>query len=111
VEVADATDTQNAGSVVFRHPVGDDRSPTTDPQQATWNVLRVTRPAPDARAPGAPGHPVAAAALPHRASATLQRVADDLAVRVNPRYACGTRFSLRVVPANQTTGLVLAASR
>ena len=42
---------------------------------------------------------------------TLQPLADDLAVRVNPRYGVWDQVSLRVVPANQTSGLVLAAGR
>ena len=54
VEVAAATDTQNAGSVVFGTPVGDVVAYQPDPQQATWNVFRVTDRRTDAR-PRRPG--------------------------------------------------------
>jgi hypothetical protein len=41
----------------------------------------------------------------------LQPIADDLQVRVNPRYGVWDQVSLRVVPADQTAGLVLAPGR
>ena len=68
VQVAAATDTQNAGSVVFGTPVGDVVAYQPDPQQATWNVFRVTDRQHRRPRAGRPGHPVAAAALPHRAA-------------------------------------------
>jgi len=110
VEVAAASDTQNAGSVVFGTPVGDVVAYQPDPQQATWNVFRVTDRRTDARAPGAPAT-LSLQQLYLIGQRTLQPLADDLAVRVNPRYGVWDQVSLRVVPANQTTGLVLAASR
>ena len=43
---------------------------------------------------------------------TLQPVADDaFAVRVNPRYGVWDEVALRVVPADQTSGLVLTQGR
>jgi hypothetical protein len=110
VEVAAATDTQNAGSVVFGTPVGDVVAYQPDPQQATWNVFRVTDRRTDARPGGAPAT-LSLQQLYLIGQRTLQPIADDLSVRVNPRYGVWDQVSLRVVPANQTAGLVLAPDR
>jgi hypothetical protein len=110
VEVAAATDTQNAGSVVFGTPVGDVVAYQPDPQQATWNVFRVTDRRTDARPGGAPAT-LSLQQLYLIGQRTLQPIADDLSVRVNPRYGVWDQVSLRVVPANQTAGLVLAPGR
>src|SRR6185503_9030143 len=78
VEVAAATDTQNAGSVVFGTPVGEVVAYQPDPQQATWNVFRVTDRRTDARAPG----PAAALSLQQLyliGQRTLQPIADPVA--------------------------------
>ena len=79
MEVAAATDTQNAGSVVFGTPVGDVVAYQPDPQQATWNVFRVTDRRTDA--PPAPGAPAALSLqqLYLIGQRTLQPIADDLA--------------------------------
>lgn len=110
VEVAAATDTQNAGSVVFGTPVGEVVAYQPDPQQATWNVFRVTDRRTDARAPGPPAT-LSLQQLYLIGQRTLQPLADDLAVRVNPRYGVWDQVSLRVVPPGQTAGLVLAPGR
>ena len=112
VKVGAVTDTQNAGSVVFGTPVGDVVAYQPDPQQATWNVFRVT----DRQSNAAPANDPAAAALSLQqlyliGQRTLQPVADALAVRVNPRYGVWDEVALRVVPADQTSGLVIAAPR
>ena len=112
VRVAALTDTQNAGSVVFGTPVGEVVAYQPDPQAATWNVFRVVSRETDAR----PADPAAAAALSLQelyliGQRTLQPVADALAVRVNPRFGVWDEVALRVVPADQTSGLVLAQGR
>jgi hypothetical protein len=110
VEVAAATDTENAGSVVFGTPVGDVVAYQPDPQQATWNVFRVTGRRTDA--PPAPTPPsLSLQQLYLIGQRTLQPIADDLQVRVNPRYGVWDQVALRVVPADQTAGLVLAPGR
>lgn len=110
VKVEAVTDTQNAGSVVFGTPVGEVVAYQPDPQQATWNVFRVT----DRQTSAATNDPAAAAALSLQqlyliGQRTLQPVADSLAVRVNPRYGVWDEVALRVVPADQTSGFVIAA--
>ena len=111
VKVGAVTDTQNAGSVVFGTPVGEVVAYQPDPQQATWNVFRVTDRQANA---AAPANDPAAAALSLQqlyliGQRTLQPVADALAVRVNPRYGVWDVVALRVVLADQTSGLVIAA--
>jgi hypothetical protein len=110
VEVAAATDTQNAGSVVFGTPVGDVVAYQPDPQQSTWNVFRVTARRTDAAPASAPPS-LSLQQLYLIGQRTLQPIADDLQVRVNPRYGVWDQVSLRVVPADQTAGLVLAPGR
>lgn len=110
VKVAAVTDSQNAGSVVFGTPAGAVVAYQPDPQQATWNVFRVT----DRQTNATPTDPAAAAALSLQqlyliGQRTLQPVADALAVRVNPRYGVWDEVALRVVPADQTSGFVIAA--
>ncbi len=110
VEVSAATDTQNAGSVVFGTPVGDVVAYQPDPQQSTWNVFRVTARRTDGRPAGAPAT-LSLQQLYLIGQRTLQPIADDLQVRVNPRYGVWDQVALRVVPADQTAGLVLAPGR
>ena len=109
VEVAAATDTQNAGSVVFGTPVGDVVAYQPDPQQATWNVFRVTDRRTDARTPGAPAT-LSLQQLYLIGQRTLQPLADDLAVRVNPRYGVWDQVSLRAA-AQAVAGDVRAAEQ
>ncbi|HEY0812849.1 MAG TPA: hypothetical protein VGE11_06165 [Pseudonocardia sp.] len=108
VRVDAISDTQNAGSVVFGTPVGDVVAYQPDPQQATWNVFKVTQRRTDA----APADPAALSALSLQqlyliGQRTLQPEADALAVRVNPRYGVWDQVALRVVPADQMSGLVI----
>jgi hypothetical protein len=110
VEVAAATDTQNAGSVVFGTPVGDVVAYQPDPQQATWNVFRVTNRRTDAY-PTSPPATLSLQQLYLIGQRTLQPIADDLSVRVNPRYGVWDQVALRVVPADQSSGLVLTPGR
>lgn len=111
VVVNAVSDTQNAGSVVFGTPVGEVVAYQPDPQQATWNVFRVTKRRTDAT----PADPAAASALSLQqlyliGQRTLQPVADTLDVRVNPRYGVWDEVALRVVPADQMSGLVIPAA-
>jgi hypothetical protein len=95
---------------VFGTPVGEVVAYQPDPQQATWNVFKVTQRRTDAT----PADPAAASALSMQelyliGQRTLQPEADALAVRVNPRYGVWDEVALRVVPADQTSGLVIPA--
>jgi hypothetical protein len=110
VQVAAATDTQNAGSVVFGTPVGEVVAYQPDPQQSTWNVFRVTDRRTDAHPTGTPAT-LSLQQLYLIGQRTLQPLADDLSVRVNPRFGVWDQVSLRVVPAGPTAGLVLTPGR
>lgn len=111
VQVVAATDTQNAGSVVFGAPVGDVVAYQPDPQQSTWNVFRVTGRRTDAPADAAATKALGLQQLYLIGQRTLQPVADALQVRVNPRYGVWDEVALRVVAADQTAGLVLTPAR
>jgi hypothetical protein len=107
VRVAAVTDAQNAGSVVFGTPVGEVVAYQPDPQSSTWNVFRVVNRQTDAPAPDPAAAALSLNQLYMIGQRTLQPAADALSVRVNPRYGVWDAVALRVVPADQTSGLVL----
>ena len=91
-------------------PVGDVVAYQPDPQQSTWNVFRVTARRTDAP-PAGGAATLSLQQLYLIGQRTLQPIADDLSVRVNPRYGVWDQVALRVVPADQTAGLVLTPGR
>jgi SurA N-terminal domain len=98
-----------AGTVVFGTPAGSTVYFQPNPQQATWIVFRVTN-----RRTNAPSDPAAVSQISQDelvsiGQRTLQPVAEQLGVRVNPRYGVWDPVALRVVPADQVTGGVVAA--
>lgn len=104
-----ATSPEAAATVLFGLPPG--RTAYFQPSpQAGWIVLRVT----DRRSqPGA--DPSAVANLGESDLATigerlLQPLAEQIGVRVNPRYGVWDPISLRVVPADAAGGAILPPS-
>jgi hypothetical protein len=103
-----ATSPEAASTVLFGLPPG--RTAYFQPSpQGGWIVLRVTdrRTAPNA-------DPSALANLGEADLATigerlLQPLAEQVGVRVNPRYGVWDPISLRVVPAGQVGGAILAS--
>jgi hypothetical protein len=101
-----ATSPEAAATVLFGLPPG--RTAYFQPSpQSGWIVLRVTdrRTEPNA-------DPSAVAGLGESDLATigerlLQPLAEQVGVRVNPRYGVWDPISLRVVPADQTDGAIL----
>ena len=103
-----ATSPEAASTVLFGLPPG--RTAYFQPSpQSGWIVLRVTdrRTEPNA-------DPSAVANLGEADLATigerlLQPLAEQVGVRVNPRYGVWDPISLRVVPADQVDGAILAS--
>ncbi|MDT7581054.1 MAG: hypothetical protein QOK35_2318 [Pseudonocardiales bacterium] len=103
-----ATSPEAASTVLFGLPPG--RTAYFQPSpQSGWIVLRVTdrRTEPNA-------DPSAVASLGESDLATigerlLQPLAEQVGVRVNPRYGVWDPISLRVVPTEQTDGAILPA--
>jgi hypothetical protein len=96
-----------ASSVLFGLPVGRTAYFRPDPQQDNWIVLRVTGRQDDPNA-----DPGAAASLGESDLAAigqrlLQPLAEEVGVRVNPRYGVWDPVSMRVVAADERSGEIL----
>jgi hypothetical protein len=103
-----ATAPNVASTVVFGTPVGTTVYFQPNPQQSTWIVFKVTN-----RRTNAPSDPAAVSQISQDelvsiGQRTLQPVAEQLGVRVNPRYGVWDPIALRVVPADQVSGGVVA---
>ena len=96
-----------ASTVLFGLPVGRTAYFQPSPQQGGWIVLRVTDRKEDPKA-----DPNAAASLGDSDLAAigqrlLQPLAEEVGVRVNPRFGVWDPISMRVVAANQEGGAIL----
>jgi len=96
-----------ASSVAFGLPAGSVVAFQPDPQQATWNVVRIV-----SRSTDVASDPAAVAKLSQRdlvgiGQRTLQPLADSLGVTVNPRFGVWDPISLSVVAADQSPGLII----
>jgi hypothetical protein len=102
----DALRSPQASTVLFGLPVGR-TAYFQPPQQDSWVVLRVTDRRTDPNA-----DPGAAASLGESDLAAigqrlLQPLAEEVGVRVNPRYGVWDPVSMSVVPEDQESGAVL----
>ena len=96
-----------ASTVLFGLPIGRTAYFQPSPQQGGWIVLRVTDRKEDPNA-----DPNAAASLGDSDLAAigqrlLQPLAEEVGVRVNPRFGVWDPVSMRVVAANQEGGAIL----
>ncbi len=101
-----ATSPEAAATVLFGLPPGSTAYFRPSPQSG-WIVLRVTDRRTDPNA-----DPAAVASLGESDLATigerlLQPLAEEVGVRVNPRYGVWDPIALRVVPADQVDGAIL----
>lgn len=99
-----------ASSVVFGTPAGGTGYFQPSPEQNEWIVFRVT----DRRTDAPPVGPTAAerigsAELVGIGRRLLQPLADELGVRVNPRYGVWSPIAFRVLSEDQFIGTVLPA--
>lgn len=106
MEYSAATNPDIAGTVLFGTPVGSTVVFQPDPEQASWIVFRVVE-----RRPGTPDAQAASGLSQEQLVAmgerTVQPIADELGVRVNPRYGVWDPIALRVVPDDLAAGTIL----
>jgi hypothetical protein len=96
-------------TVIFGTSVGETVAYQPDPQQGAWSVFRVTQ-----RRTDGPADPGAADKLDQSTLLLLgqrqiQPLADELGMRINPRYGVWDPIALTVVSAGQTAGVILPA--
>ena len=96
-----------ASTVLFGLPVGRTAYFQPSPQQANWIVLRVTDRREDAQADPNATASLGEADLAAIGQRLLQPLADDVGVRVNPRYGVWDPVTLRVIAEGEVSGAVL----
>jgi hypothetical protein len=102
-----ATSPDNASTVLFGVPVGTVVAFQPNPQQSTWIVARVVD-----RRTDAPSDPAAVSSISQSqliaiGERLLQPTADQVGIRVNPRYGVWDPIQLRIVAEDQQVGSVL----
>jgi hypothetical protein len=102
-----ASSPDNASTVLFGVPVGTVVTFQPDPQQSTWIVARVVE-----RRTDAPSDPTVLTSISQSqfiaiGERLLQPTADDVGIRVNPRYGVWDPIQLRIVAEDQQVGSVL----
>lgn len=110
MEYVAATNPEIAGTVLFGTPVGGTVVFQPDPQQASWIVFRVTDRRTDAPTDADAASRISQEQLVAIGERTLQPVADEVGVRVNPRYGVWDPIRLRVVPEELAGGTILPPS-
>jgi hypothetical protein len=102
-----ASSPDNASTVLFGVPVGTVVSFQPDPQQSTWIVARVVN-----RRTDAPADPTVLTSISQSqfiaiGERLLQPTAEEVGIRVNPRYGVWDPIQLRIVAEDQQVGSVL----
>jgi len=96
-----------ASTVLFGLPVGRTAYFQPSPQQGGWIVLRVTDRKVDPNADANAAASLGEADLAAIGQRLLQPLADEVGVRVNPRFGVWDPVSMRVVAADQQGGAIL----
>jgi hypothetical protein len=102
-----ASSPDNARTVLFGVPVGTVVTFQPNPEQSTWIVARVVD-----RRTDAPSDPAAVSSISQTqliaiGERLLQPTADQVGIRVNPRYGVWDPVQLRIVAEDQQVGSVL----
>jgi SurA N-terminal domain len=102
-----ASSPQEASTVLFGVPVGTVVAFQPSPDQATWIVARVTD-----RRTDAPANPEAVSAISETqlvaiGQRLLQPTAEQVGIRVNPRYGVWDPIQMQIVGENQQVGSIL----
>ncbi len=107
-EVYDAVGSpEAAATALFGVPVGGVVAFQPDPAQASWVVGRVTEKRTDAPFDATALEQISQAQLVAVGERTLQPTAQELGIRVNPRYGVWDPVVQRVVAADQRSGMML----
>jgi hypothetical protein len=96
-----------AATVAFGLPAGSVVAFQPDPQQATWNVVRIVNRSTTAARDAAAVAKLSQQELVGIGQRTLQPLADSLGVTVNPRFGAWDPISMSVVAADQSQGLII----
>ena len=96
-----------ASTVLFGLPVGRTAYFQPSPQQGGWIVLRVTDRKTDPNADANAAASLGEADLAAIGQRLLQPLAEEVGVRVNPRFGVWDPVSMRVVAADQQGGAIL----
>lgn len=104
---AAATSPDNASTVLFGVPVGTVVTFQPNPEQSTWIVARVVD-----RRTDAPSDPAAVSSISQSqliaiGRRLIQPTADQVGIRVNPRYGVWDPVELQIVAEGQQVGSVL----
>jgi hypothetical protein len=102
-----ASSPENASEVLFGVPVGTVVTFQPDPQQFTWLVARVVDRRTDAPSDPAVVSGISRAQLVAIGERMVQPTADQVGIRVNPRYGVWDPVQLRIVAEDQRAGTVL----
>jgi hypothetical protein len=102
-----ASSPDNASTVLFGVPVGTVVTFQPNPQQSTWIVARVVDRRTDAPSDPAAVNGISQAQLIAIGERLLQPTADQVGIRVNPRYGVWDPIQLRIVAEDQQVGSVL----
>jgi SurA N-terminal domain len=102
-----ASSPDNASTVLFGVPVGTVVTFQPDPQQSTWIVARVVERRTDAPSDPAVATSISQSQLIAIGERMLQPTAEEVGIRVNPRYGVWDPIQLRIVAEDQQVGSVL----
>lgn len=97
----------DAASPAFALPVGSVVAYQPDPQSANWLVIKVTDRRTDAPTDPAALGGLSQAQLVAIGERTVQQTAEEVGVRINPRYGVWDPIQLRVVAEDQQAGMIL----
>ena len=102
-----ASSPDNASTVLFGVPAGTVVTFQPNPQQSTWIVAKVVD-----RRTDAPSDPAVASAISQSqliaiGERMLQPTAEEVGIRVNPRYGVWDPIQLRIVAEDQQVGTIL----
>jgi hypothetical protein len=102
-----ASSPDNASTVLFGVPVGTVVAFQPSPQQSTWIVARVVDRRTDAPSDPAAVSGISQSQLVAIGERLLQPTADQVGIRVNPRYGVWDPIQLRIVGEDQQVGSIL----
>jgi hypothetical protein len=102
-----ASSPDNASTVLFGVPVGTVVTFQPNPEQSTWIVARVVDRRTDAPSDPSVASSISQSQLIAIGERMLQPTAEEVGIRVNPRYGVWDPIQLRIVAEDQRVGTIL----